>query len=113
MEKNDVAWTSPAGSFKYRSAAVVQNGDRLLLCAVPHLDGWFLPGGKVQFGEGSAGALRRELREELGVECAVADEPMLVAESVRDGDGRHPGGRPLPGDRPFRTAARGLRPPPP
>ena len=56
MDENDVAWTTSAGSFKYRSAAVIRHDDRLLVCAVEHLDGWFLPGGKVQFGEGSADA---------------------------------------------------------
>ncbi|GGM30818.1 MULTISPECIES: NUDIX hydrolase [Micromonospora] len=87
MDENDIAWTGAPGSFKYRAAAAVRDGDRLLVCAVDQVDGWFLPGGKVHFGEGSAAALARELREELTVECAVPAVPMLIAEGIRDGDG--------------------------
>jgi 8-oxo-dGTP pyrophosphatase MutT (NUDIX family) len=87
VDENDIAWTGTPGSFKYRAAATVRNGDRVLVCAVDHIDGWFLPGGKVHFGEGSAAALARELREELDVECAVAPGPLLITEGIRDGDG--------------------------
>jgi 8-oxo-dGTP diphosphatase len=34
---------------------------------------WFLPGGKPEGGEAPLGCLRRELREELGVELARAE----------------------------------------
>jgi 8-oxo-dGTP pyrophosphatase MutT (NUDIX family) len=85
METN-IAWSSPENSFKLRAAAFVRDADHLLICAVEDLDGWFLPGGKVQFGESSATALARELTEEFGVECAVG-QPALIAESVR-GEGQ-------------------------
>jgi len=56
------------------AAVVVQDG-RVLLArrnAGSHLAGfWEFPGGKLEPGEDPAGALRRELREELGVESSV------------------------------------------
>ena len=87
MDERDIAWASAAGSFKYRTAAVIRNGDRMLVCAVEHIDGWFLPGGKVQFGEDSAIALARELREELELEVTIARRPLLITEGIRDEGG--------------------------
>jgi 8-oxo-dGTP pyrophosphatase MutT (NUDIX family) len=88
VNEEDIAWTDTAGSFKYRSAGVVRDGDRLLLCAVEDIDGWFLPGGKVQFGEDSADALVRELREELKIDADVGDTPLLITESIRYEEGQ-------------------------
>ncbi|WP_305094362.1 (deoxy)nucleoside triphosphate pyrophosphohydrolase [Prescottella sp. R16] len=58
------------------AAAVIRDG-RLLLAQrtrPPELAGlWELPGGKVEQGESPADAVRRELREELGVEVAPGE----------------------------------------
>jgi 8-oxo-dGTP diphosphatase len=58
-------------------AAVVINDGRLLVTrrkpAVSAAGRWELPGGKVEIGEGDREALRRELREELGVEAEIGD----------------------------------------
>jgi mutator protein MutT len=60
-------------------AAVVRNGERLLLCQRPegkrHGGLWEFPGGKVLDGETFADAARREMVEELGVHArTVAGE---------------------------------------
>jgi ADP-ribose pyrophosphatase YjhB (NUDIX family) len=42
---------------------------------------WLLPGGGVQFGESLAEALRREVREELGITLRVG-RPIALVESI-------------------------------
>lgn len=60
-------------------AAVIQRGDRFLVCQRPlhkrHGGLWEFPGGKVESGESDRQAIERELREELGLRVAsVATE---------------------------------------
>jgi 8-oxo-dGTP diphosphatase len=59
------------------SAGVIIERGRVLLTqrkAGGHLGGaWELPGGKVDPGEDPRDALRRELREELGIDVAVGE----------------------------------------
>ena len=47
---------------------------------------WDFPGGHVEPGESASAALRRELREEIGVEVEVSGVPRLhIEESAADG----------------------------
>lgn len=59
------------------SAAVILESGRVLLSQRKpgaHLAGmWEFPGGKVESGEDPREALRRELREELGIETTVGE----------------------------------------
>lgn len=72
-------------------AAVIQDGEGRFLLARrrpgTHLEGlWEFPGGAMEDGESPDGALRRELREELGVEVEVGS-PLTFAwhrDEVRD-----------------------------
>lgn len=59
------------------AAAVILEEGRVLLTqrkAGTHLAGaWEFPGGKVESGEDPREALRRELREEIGIEASVGE----------------------------------------
>jgi 8-oxo-dGTP diphosphatase len=64
-------------------AAVIRRGGDLLVCQRPlhkrHGGMWEFPGGKCEPGESDADALRREIREELGVEVTAVGEPEFEA----------------------------------
>ncbi|NMO93487.1 NUDIX hydrolase [Actinomycetospora sp. TBRC 11914] len=64
----DVSWTPPSGGlFSLRVGAILVRAGRVLLTRTDGQDHWFLPGGRAKLGEPAAEALRRELREELGL----------------------------------------------
>ena len=70
------------------AAAVIERDDRFLLTRRPagvHLEGcWEFPGGKCEPGETPAACLRREIREELGVESVVGVELLTTAHAYAD-----------------------------
>lgn len=66
--------------FTYRVVAVVLDGDRVLLHRAERDDFWALPGGRAELLEPAATGLRREMREELGVEVRVG-RLLYVAEN--------------------------------
>jgi 8-oxo-dGTP diphosphatase len=59
-------------------AAVIERGGKILVCqrnaGGRHSLKWEFPGGKVELGEDPALALKRELREELGINAEIGIE---------------------------------------
>lgn len=72
---NDVSFRLDGCVFNYRVAAIVREGDSVLLNRIPSEGYWFLPGGRVKIGETARDALVRELDEELG-------EPFVIGSFV-------------------------------
>jgi len=74
-------------------AAVIEQDGKVLLVRRPEgtgLNCWQLPGGAVRFGESLQEALRRELKESLGVEAAVRSlTPVFVTQTVLPAESRH------------------------
>jgi 8-oxo-dGTP diphosphatase len=70
-------------------AAIVRDRRLLLVKRLrpPEAGAWSLPGGKVDFLEPLAAAIRREIREEIGIEIAL-ERLLLVAETIGL-DGQH------------------------
>lgn len=54
--------------FTYRVAGIILHNGRVLCQHAPEEHFWFLPGGRAELGESSEESLRREIREELGIE---------------------------------------------
>lgn len=59
------------------AAAILTEGDKILIARRPGNDRlagcWEFPGGKIETGETPPTCLRREMKEELGIDVAVGD----------------------------------------
>ena len=62
---------TPTHRFQVRAAAVIRRGTHVLLHRAEGDPFWALPGGRVEPGEEASATVRRELREEMGVETDV------------------------------------------
>ncbi len=75
---------------RIRVAAILVEDGKILLIA--HKKGkhtyWLLPGGGVEYGESLDAALKRELKEELGIDIRV-DDIAMVSDSIEPGGKRH------------------------
>ncbi len=74
--EHDAAEEGPSRVTRLGAYAICREGDSLLLCRAatdePEAGRWFLPGGGIEFGEGPADAVLRELEEESGLVGRIA-----------------------------------------
>jgi 8-oxo-dGTP pyrophosphatase MutT (NUDIX family) len=83
----DISWLASEGTFNLRVAAIIIHHEMILLCRIEQY--WFLPGGRVRFGETSDVALARELQEELGHELTISGETLIVENIYTEGTLQH------------------------
>ncbi|WP_203249224.1 NUDIX hydrolase [Sporosarcina beigongshangi] len=83
----DVVFQTKQAIFHYRVAGIwIENGHVLLHRDVNESN-WSLPGGRVSIAEDSQSSLRREFREELGIDIQV-DRMALVIENFFEHGGQ-------------------------
>ena len=81
----------PQLSPRVRVAAIIVKGDSILLVRHEKPSGatyWLLPGGGVDYGESLAEGLKREVREETGLEVSVGDL-VLASDTIAPDGSRH------------------------
>lgn len=71
-------------------ALIQRDGNTLLICRNRGGEAYYVfPGGGVEEGENLSGALRREVREELGVDGIVGEKLMEFIDSFNDAETLH------------------------
>ena len=73
MEIVDVKFKDEKYVFHYRVAGVIEKEGKYLVQQISGKDYYILPGGHVHIGETSIDAIRREIREEVGIEVEEKD----------------------------------------
>ncbi len=77
----DINFKNETGEFKYRVVGILFDDDgRVLIQKVAENEFYCLPGGRVELGESSREAVRRELEEELGFDVVV-EKPLFNLEN--------------------------------
>ena len=66
-----ICFESGTNRFNYRIVGVAVHEDSVLLHRAEYEAFWTFPGGRAEFGETADETLRREMREELGLEVEV------------------------------------------
>ena len=69
----DCTFQTEQGKFNYRVGVVITNGRKILMARNPNEKRkyYYSVGGRVKFGESLTDAVKRELKEETGIDCEV------------------------------------------
>ncbi|UVI28024.1 NUDIX hydrolase [Paenibacillus spongiae] len=62
-----ISYASQSGLFQFRAASIVLYHNKILLQRASANERWFIPGGRVEFGETAEQTIDREMLEEFGV----------------------------------------------
>ncbi len=81
----DTTFLTPNGKFNYRVGAVIVNNNRLLVLKDERSPYYYLPGGRVHFGERAEDAILRELKEELKVDGKIV-RPLWLCQNFFNED---------------------------
>ncbi|MBR6790284.1 MAG: NUDIX domain-containing protein [Oscillospiraceae bacterium] len=76
----DLTFKTPEGNFNHRAVGLFVHDGRVLTMRDEKLSYAYLPGGRINLHESSENTIRREMREELGVEVAI-DRLLWIVES--------------------------------
>ncbi len=87
MSEQMITFDQGRARFNLRVAGVALNGDGVLVHRTESDDFWTLPGGRGELLEPARDALKREMREELGVNVEVG-RLVWIVENFFDYDGR-------------------------
>lgn len=98
----------PGGRFNFRAAGIVMRDEHILVTHSVHEQHWYLPGGRVEWGESTRDAVAREIAEELCVTGDVGELAIVLENFFTYGGHRwhelaHYYPVVLPGSFPFRT----------
>ncbi len=68
----DLSFNTNQGRFNYRVCGILIHENKLLAMKDENSPYYYLPGGRVRFGETMEDAVLREIWEELGIQCKIS-----------------------------------------
>jgi len=83
------AWHRVARPLTMGVRAIIVDAESVLLIRHSYVPGWHLPGGGVDKGETLVEAMRREVREEVGLTVEAAVQPLGMYARFRSGASDH------------------------
>ncbi len=69
-------------SYTVGAGCLIERGDEVLLVQTSYREGWGMPGGLLNRRETPADGARREVREELGLQVELDEDPIVVIDRV-------------------------------